>query len=298
MSIVVVGSLNIDRFSMVERLPRPGETVIARQAFTRFGGKGANQAVAAARLGARVAMIGAVGADDSGRAYRQRLETGSIDIRGLVEKPGVDTGAAAIAVEASGENCIIVDSGANGQLTAADVRAARAVIAGASVMLVQLEVPLDAVVEAMRLAQAEGARVVFNPSPWRDDLPWTELALHTVIVNETEARVWLGEQRFPAGLQLGRLVITQGAGPTLRFTSAASISAVPPSIKPVDTVGAGDTFAGAYAVALAEGRALADALRFANAAGATATLHPGAQEAMPDRRTVDELLAVTTPPPA
>jgi ribokinase len=298
MSIVVVGSLNIDRFSMVGRLPRPGETVIARQAFTRFGGKGANQAVAAARLGARVAMIGAVGADDSGRAYRRRLEAEGIDTRGLVAKPGVDTGAAAITVEASGENCIIVDPGANGQLTVDDVRAARALIAAASVLLVQLEVPLDAVIEAMRLTQAEGARVVFNPSPWRDDLPWPEFALHTVIVNETEVRLWLGEPRFPAGLQLERLVLTQGAAPTIGFTSDASVSAVPPSIKPVDTVGAGDTFAGAYALALAEGRSLADALRFANAAGAIATQHPGAQEAMPDRRTVDEMLSATPPPAA
>jgi ribokinase len=290
MSIVVVGSLNIDRFSTVARLPQPGETVTARETFMRFGGKGANQAVAAARLGARVAMMGAVGADNDGRAYQRRLVEEKIDGRGLMEKgEGVATGAATIAVDDRGENFIIVDPGANGRLTATDVRRFGELIRAAKVVLLQLEIPLEAVLEVLRIAHDSGAAVVFNPSPWRADFPWRDVALHTVIVNETEAEAWLGGPRFPRDLRIERIVVTRGAGPTQGLTAGEILSATPPGLQPVDTVGAGDAFAGAYAVALAEGMAFADALRFANAAGALATQKPGAQEAMPDRTAVEKL---------
>lgn len=288
MSIVVVGSLNIDRFSVLARLPRPGETVAARESFTRFGGKGANQAVAAARLGGQVALLGAVGGDEAGRAYRHRLRGEGVGVDGVIEKLGLSTGTATIAVDAAGENFIIVEAGANGRLTPSDVRVFRESIARAKVVVVQVEVPLDAVLEVMHLARAAGVAVVFNPSPWRDDFPWSEVTVHTVIVNETEAAAWLAELRFPTGLALERVVVTRGSGPTLGLTAHESINEQPPEVEPVDTVGAGDAFAGAYAVALAEDRSFAETLRFANAAGALATLRPGAQEALPDRRTVDE----------
>jgi ribokinase len=292
LSIVVVGSLNVDRFSVVERLPRPGETVTARDGFVRFGGKGANQAIAAARLGAQVAMIGAVGADTAGGEYRQRLKQEGIEAAAVVEKAwSVGTGSAVIAVEASGENHIIVHPGANGQLTAADVQAARASIAAATVLLVQSEVPLEAVTEAMRVAEELAVPVVFNPSPWREDFPWTAVKLHTVIVNETELTAWLGEARFPSELRIERVVLTRGGDPTVGLTRDRTLTALPPSIQPMDTVGAGDAFAGAYAVALAEGQAFEDALRFANLAGALATQRPGAQEALPDRALLNACLA-------
>lgn len=291
MSIVVIGSLNLDRCSIVERLPRPGETVSARETFTRFGGKGANQAVAAARLGAGVALVGAIGPDEAGAAYRRRLRAEGIDTRGVIEKgEGPATGAATIAVDANGENFIIVDPGANGRLTAADVRARCDAIAAAKVVLLQLEVPVEAALEGMRLAGEVGVPVVFNPSPWRVDFPWEQVALHTVIVNETEARAWLGEPRFPSELRIERLVVTRGAEPTLGLTARATLSVEPPCVHVVDTVGAGDAFAGAYAVGLAEGMSFEETLRFANAAGALATLRPGAQEALPDRAGVLRLL--------
>jgi ribokinase len=290
MSIVVVGSLNIDRFSRVARLPRPGETVSARESFTRFGGKGANQAVAAARLGGSVAMIGAVGADESGAAYRRRLVGEHIDAGGVLENAGASTGAATIAVDDAGENFILVDAGANGRLAAGDVRRFCGIIENATVVVLQLEVPLPAVLETMRIAAAAGVAVVFNPSPWRADFPWREMKLHSVIVNEGEAAAWLGAPRFPTEARIERLIVTQGAGPTLGITADATVSVAPPKVQPVDTVGAGDAFAGAYAVALAEGQSLGDALRFANAAGALATQRAGAQEALPDRRAVAEML--------
>jgi ribokinase len=295
MNIVVLGSLNIDRYSLVERLPQPGETVLARRSFTRFGGKGANQAVAAARLGARVTMIGAVGADELGEEYRERLAAEAIDTRAItMEAPDISTGSATIAVDAAGENCIIVDPGANARVTPDDIRAAREQIAAARVLLVQLETPLATVVEAIQVAHAAGVAVVLNPSPWRDDLPWGELALHTVIVNETEVQAWLGQPRFPRELAVQRVVVTQGAGPTLGFSASEALEVHPPVIQVVDTVGAGDAFAGAYVVALAEGMGFPEALRFANAAGALATQKSGAQEALPDRAAVTALLAGTT----
>ena len=297
MSIVVVGSLNLDRFMTVERLPRPGETVTARESFVRFGGKGANQAVAAARLGARVALVGALGEDAAGDDYLRRLQREGIDVRGIARKGGgMETGSAAIAVEASGENQIIVHPGANGAVTVDDVRAQRAMFASARVVVLQNEVPLPAVLEAMRLAQETGALVVFNPSPWRADFPWDAVALHTVIVNEHEVRAWLGEPRFPSGWRIERVVVTQGGDPTLGLTPGGTIAVRPPSIQPVDTVGAGDAFAGAYAVALAEGQPFAQALAFANAAGALTTQQPGAQEAIPLRSAVNA--AMKAPPSA
>lgn len=289
MKIVVVGSLNLDRFARVARLPRAGETVLALDTFERFGGKGANQAVAAARLGASVTLIGAVADDAAGVGYRERLATEGVDTTYLFAKHGrVRTGTATIAVDGEGENLIIVDPGANALLTPEDVRRAAPCIAEADVVLMQLEVPLPAVLEAANLAAQAGRPIVFNPSPWQRDFPWTTIQLHTVVVNRGESIAWLGEPRFPAELNVARVVITQGAEGTLALTRHERVSVDPPRVDPVDTVGAGDAFAGAYAVALGEGRSLLEALDFANTAGALATLRAGAQEALPTRHEVEK----------
>lgn len=289
--IVVLGSLNEDRFSLVPRLPRPGETLTGHRAFRRFGGKGANQALAAARLGGSVRMIGAIGADDAGAAYRQRLSAAGVSIEGLIEIPETTTGEATILVDDEGENCIVVVPGANGAIRPDHVLARRHLVENASALVLQLEIPLETVLEAIHLASAASVPVIFNPSPWRSDLPWGEMPLHTVIVNEGEAKDWLGAIRFPAEWPLERLIVTRGGDQIIGLTADERIEIQPPKVRPVDTVGAGDAFAGAVAVALAEGRSFRETLRFASAVGALATLREGAQEGQPTRAEVDALLS-------
>jgi ribokinase len=294
--VVVVGSLNLDLIARVVRLPTPGETVPATSLLRRFGGKGANQAVAAARQGASVTMIGGVGDDTGGAAYRKHLARHEgINVRALRILPGSPTGTALIAVDHFGQNNIIVVAGANARLTAADVRAQAAVIRRADALLAQLESPLPAVLEAMRLARAADVPVVFNPSPLRSDFPWGRVELHTVIVNEPEARRIFGRPadnlaRRPAAWRqklaerrIEQLLITRGARSTLCLTAERFLEVPTLPVRPVDTVGAGDAFAGTFTARLAEGCDLPEAVALANCAGALATLKPGAQEAIPTR---------------
>jgi len=296
--IAVVGSLNVDLIASVERLPRAGETIAASQLARRFGGKGANQALAAARQGAQVSMIGCVGDDADGRAYREHFEREGIDCSGLTVAKRELTGAALIAVDAKAENLIVVAPGANACLRAADVRKQRDKIASAQALMVQLEVPLPAVLEAIRIANRAGVRVIFNPSPWRDDFPWGAVRIDVAIVNDREARSLLRTRSTittPRGaalerLKIGRVVITRGAEPTQCLTVGALLSVPAMPVKPVDTVGAGDAFAGALATGLARRLDLQSAILRANCAGALATLQPGAQEALPTAAQVDERL--------
>lgn len=295
--VVVVGSLNLDLIARVERLPAAGETVAGTALLRRFGGKGANQAVAAARQGANVAMIGCLGRDAGGDAYRRQLARGDgINIRAIHRIPDETTGTALIAVDGRGQNCIVVVAGANARLTPAMVRAHATVIRGAKAMLVQLEVPLPAVLAAMRIANAAGVPVVFNPSPLRPDFPWGRHALHTVVVNEIEAEQIFGHRSddLPrkqavwrarlAEWRIAQLLVTRGARSTLCLTAGTFFSVSTLRVRPVDTVGAGDAFAGAFTARLAEGCPLAQAVALANVAGGLATLKPGAQEAIPTRR--------------
>jgi ribokinase len=295
MDVTVVGSLNIDYIATVERLPAAGETVSATGLVRRFGGKGANQAVAAVRQGARVAMIGCVGDDDSGRAYRQRLRAEGIDVAGVSATRRALTGTALIAVDRAAENIIVVAAGANGELKPAAVRARRQRISSAGILLVQLEVPMPTVVEAVRVANRARAPVVLNPSPLRDEFPWGKCSLDTLIVNVGEAQAIFGLRldHLPVGLvkwqhalvqrQIERLIITQGPKPTVCISAAGCLEVPTLPVKPVDTVGAGDAFAGAFAARRADGEDALSAIRYANCAGALATLKPGAQESIPDK---------------
>ena len=295
--VVVVGALNLDLIAQVDRFPAAGETVPARGLWRRYGGKGANQAVAAARQGAAVTLIGCVGDDADGGTYRQHLARHEgITVRAVRQIPRTPTGTALIAVDQRGQNTIIVVAGANARLTATAVRAAAAIIRRADVLLAQLEVPLPAVLEAMRIANAAGVPVVLNPSPLHPGFPWGRVALNTVIVNELEIRQIFGQaagdllrapqaaRRQLAARRISQLLITRGAQSTMCLTAAQSFAVPTLRVRPVDTVGAGDTFAGTFTTRLAKGDSLAEAVRWANWAGALATLKTGAQAAMPTRR--------------
>jgi ribokinase len=291
--VTVVGSLNIDRLWRVARLPRPGETVFAGETRQEFGGKGANQAVAAARHGAVVVMIGAVGADAEGKLYCEHLQREQVGTEWVAVLPGVATGAAFICIDPRGENQIVVDPGANGRVTAALVTAAlAAVLPATNVLLVGLECPLEAAVAALRAAAAAGVRSVFNPSPVVPEFPWGEVAIDTVIVNEHECAAIFGAPE-PAALarrSVRHLIVTQGAEPTLLITAAGVQTVATHPVVPRDTVGAGDTFAGTLAARLAEGAGWDDALRAANIAAALSTLGSGAQTPIPKRAEVEVAL--------
>jgi ribokinase len=292
-TIAVVGSLNVDRTFRVPHIPAPGETLTAESALTCFGGKGANQAVATARAGGNVRMIGCVGGDDDGRSYRQYLADAGIDTHGIGSAHGIATGSAFITVDDAGENAIVVHPGANHAITTSMIDANAPLFDGIDILLLQLECPLPVVKRAAELARAADARVVLNPSPWSDALHDTAVPVDVYIVNETETRGLTGcdPKEFagrPGDFGCESIIITRGAEPTMVFAGDEMIEVVPPDVAPVDTVGAGDTFTGAFAVAFAEGQSMRMAVDFANHAAALATLAAGAQSAIPDR---DRILA-------
>ncbi len=294
--VAVIGSLNLDYFTRVETLPKPGETVAAERLTLFRGGKGANQAIAAARQGCQVALFGAVGTDEGGAAYRRALEEEGIDISGIRVAPG-ETGTAFITVDDAGENTIVIAAGANAELRRADIARATARIENCGVVLGQFETPAAPLVEAARLANRAGGMVVVNPSPFHPAFPWEEIRTDFLIVNESEALQLLGFEPSPRafedicdrlhGLRAGCLVVTRGGEGTLVFDREEGVLEVPVlPVLPVDTVGAGDAFAGCFAARLAQGEPLASALRAANCAGALTTLGAGAQDPIPNREQV------------
>jgi ribokinase len=271
-NVWIMGSLNVDAIVRVERHPAPGETVLGGPVETRFGGKGANQAVAAARAGARVRMIGRVGDDEEGRRYRDHLARFGVDVSGIRVDGGAATGRAAIAVDAAGENTIIVSPGANAAVGMDDLAGLEGIRPG-DVLLLQLEVDPAVVAEAARRAADRGARVVLNLAPFTivpDDL--LELA-DPVVANETEAAALAALGGSP-----GNLLVTRGAAGSTwgdRTEPAAHVERV------LDTTGAGDTYCGALAAALAAGRRPAEAMRAASKAAAESIAWPGAQPEPP-----------------
>jgi ribokinase len=274
-SIVVVGSANVDIVASVSRLPVPGETVTGAE-LNRFpGGKGANQALAARRLGADVSLVARVGDDAAADEALALLRQGDVDLSECRRIEGAATGTALIAVSPSGENQIIVAPGANRMLTPNDVQAI-----DADAMICQLEVPAAVVVEAARTFPGF---FCVNLAPAAEiDVQVLQRA-DLVVVNETEAR-WYG-----VSLQacVGLVATTRGAGvATLERDGELVAEARPPDVRAVDTTGAGDTFTAALTVSLAEGQEPEQALRFACAAGAVATLKMGAQPSLPDRESV------------
>lgn len=268
--VVIVGSVNVDLVTAVERHPRPGETVLGAGLRRLAGGKGANQAVAAAAAGASVAMIGCVGDDAGGAAYRERLHAAGIDVSGLEVVPGTPTGHALIAVDERGENTIIVIPGANHAMTESTLAPLRSVGEG-DVVVLQLEIPLGVVTVAAETAHARGARVVINVAPYAP-LPRHVLALADPIVANQHEALQLADGDA-AGSSL--LVTLGAAGATWDGETVPAVRV--PERRVVDTTGAGDAFVGALAAALAAGAGRQPALAAAAAAGAAAVRHPGAQ---------------------
>jgi len=300
--ITVVGSLNMDLVVRSPRIPQPGETIIGGEFRTAPGGKGANQAVAAARLGGQVSMVGRVGNDAFARSLVNGLAADGVDHAFVIQDPKAATGVAFIVVDDAGENSIVVASGANMRLSPADVDAAEAAISAADVLLVQLEVPLTAVVQAARAAHAHGAMVILNPAP-ACPLPHELLSLVDVLVpNESETALLT---RLPVGalpeieaaamalcdLGVDTVMLTLGEQGALLVEKGETELVPAFEVTPVDTTAAGDAFVGGFALALAEGRSLTDAVRWGNAAGALATTKLGAQPSLPTRKAVEALIA-------
>lgn len=279
------------------RLPVVGESLISHGFQTFPGGKGGNQAVAAARLGASVTMVGRVGDDDFGRALLRSLQADGVDTAHVSVDPGAGTGVAVPIVLDDGQNAIFAIPQANLNLVAADIEKARMAISAADALLVQFEVGMVATAAAMRAARAAGVMVFLNPAPLAA-FPEGLLALATTIIaNEVEAAALvpeaLGDHPAEAAALariVGSAVVTLGKDGAVFQDGDAPGAAVPPRVAAVDSVGAGDAFCGALAVALTEGRSFAEAVQFANAAGALAVTRRGAQAALPSRVELDALL--------
>jgi ribokinase len=280
------------------RLPIVGESLISHGFRTFPGGKGGNQAVAAARLGASVAIVGRVGDDDFGRALLRSLQVDGVDTSDVSVDTQTGTGVAVPIVLDDGQNAIFAIPQSNLNLGVADIEKARAAIAAADALLVQFEVGMAATETAMRAARAAGVKVFLNPAPLAA-FPDGLLGLATTIVaNEVEAAALVPEARGDHSAEAaalaaiaGSAVVTLGAEGAAFQDGSAAGSARAPSVAAVDSVGAGDAFCGALAVALAEGRSFSAAVHFANAAGALAVTRPGAQAALPTRDEVEALLA-------
>ena len=299
--ICVIGSANVDHTLALPRLPHPGETVSGGMLLTNLGGKGANQAVAARKLGAEVRMLGAVGEDGPGREIRERLDAAGIDVTGIVAVPDAATGTALIFVDAEGRNQIGVAPGANHRLTVEMLRPYEGAIAWADVVVCQLETPLPVVRWALEEAHRHGVRAILNPAPVRE-LPDDLLGLVAYLTpNE-------GEAAALAGIPIGDMDSARGAGRRLLERGAATVIVTLggegalvcqrdrivhfPAFKVavVDTTAAGDAFTGALAVGLAAGGTLDEAVPLAAATAALSCTRRGAQDSLPERADVERFL--------
>jgi ribokinase len=299
--VTVVGSLNMDLVIRSPRIPLPGETIIGSGFHIVPGGKGANQAVAAARLGAQVSMVGRVGNDAFATPLLDSLAAAGIDSACVARDPEHATGVALIVVDDAGENSIVVASGANRQLSPLEVEAASSAIRAAEVLLLQLEVPLETVIRAARIARAHEVQIVLNPAPART-VPTELLSLVDVLVpNEHEAALMAGRSvdDWTRAEAATRSLLSSGAGTVILtlgdrgalLARGQTMERFPAfDVEPVDTTAAGDAFMAGFAVALAEGRALAEAVHWGNAAGALATTKLGAQPSLPTRQALEHLI--------
>lgn len=299
--IVVVGSINLDLVVRCAALPRPGQTVTGDDLAEHGGGKGANQAVAAARLGAHVTLIGRVGGDGAGRRLRDGLAREGVNVPDDLVSAETTSGTAIIAVERGGENHILLVPGANALLTPADVERHADAIRSARVLLLQLEIPTGTVIAAARLAHAAGVKMLLDPAPAPQRLDPALYHVDLLSPNRSEAEALVG-RALPtlddvaaaahelAGRGAGAVVITLGADGALLCVDGATRHLPTFPVDAVDATAAGDAFKAALALRWAEGATLEDAVRFALAAGALAASRPGAQPSLPRRHEVDALL--------
>lgn len=294
--IALVGSINHDLVAGVEHLPRPGETIIGSSFAEVSGGKGANQAVAAARAGGKVTMIGRVGTDSFGPGLLANLADENVDTQFVTETAG-PSGVAIIAVDKQGENSIIVVPGANGFVTPADVESAQKAIAASTMLMLQLEIPIDAVLAAITCAKSAGVPIMLDPAPVPRDWPADLLDVDIACPNETEAEALTGiavvddASAFAAADRLRELgvrtaLVTRGRhGVTIVSDELRDVCRAI-DIETVDTTAAGDAFAAAFAVEVARGQTLSEAVRFASVAGALAASTAGAQPSLPTRNEI------------
>jgi ribokinase len=300
MSIVVFGSINMDLVARTPRLPAPGETLTGHSFQTFPGGKGANQAVACARLGAKTFMVGCVGGDVFGGTLKAQLEAAGVDHTNVEVDAQVSSGVALIAVEDSAQNSIIVVPGANGQVNEKDLLRLESVLEKSKILLLQLEIPLEMVVAAAKIAKEKGVKVILDPAP-AQALPEELYSLIDIITpNETEAALLVG---FPVENQedasravkvleergVGQPIIKMGGKGAFAKIDGKEIVFKTFPVKAVDTVAAGDAFNGALAAALSEEKSIQEAIQWGMAGGALSVTKEGAQPAMPTR---NDLLAI------
>jgi ribokinase len=303
MTIVVFGSLNMDLVVRSPRLPQPGETILGNNFETVPGGKGANQAVAAARLGATTHMVGRVGADDFGEALRQGMAISRVGIDGVAVDHQAHTGIATITVAANGDNQIVVVPGANGQVDQGDITRLTSYLTAANILLMQLEIPVAAVIAAAQRAKAAGTRVMIDPAPAPAALP-SVLYQHTDILtpNQIEASQLVGfpvetvgQARQAAQVLRQRgvatVIITLGKQGVLCATAIETFHQPAFAVDVVDTVAAGDAFNGGLAVALSENKSWREAMIWASATAALTVTQSGAQTALPGRSQVEAFLS-------
>ncbi|MBY0358675.1 MAG: ribokinase [Candidatus Obscuribacterales bacterium] len=301
--VVIVGSLNIDLVMQVARRPQPGETIIGESFNTFVGGKGNNQALAAARAGAQVVMIGKVGCDSFAETISKKLEEAGVNIQGLLRDPETTTGVADILVDATGENSICIAPQANGKLSPADIAQAEPLISSCGIMLLQLEIPMPTVISAAQLAKKHGLTVILNPAPApKAQLPPELLSCIDILIpNQTEAELLTG---LPAGdllaaMEAGtklqkqgikQVLITMGEQGTLVVAENKVATMIPSFVvEAVDSTAAGDAFCGAFAAALAQESNLEKAVTFGCAAGALAATKLGAEPSLPQQSEIEKL---------
>lgn len=300
-SIIVFGSINMDLVTKTPRLPVAGETLTGHEFFTAGGGKGANQAVAAARLGISTQIVGRLGNDDFGRQLLRHLQAADVQTDGVLVDETTSSGVAVITVDDAGENNIIIIAGANGRLNETDVERLRSRLPGAAALLMQLEIPLPTVQLAAQAAQSAGVPVILDPAP-AQDIPSELYPLIDIITpNQLEASQLVG---FPvdgeeAARQASAELQQRGASKVIVklgdrgvFCATAEETFFVPAfwVQAVDTVAAGDAFNGTLAVALAQGRSLREAVLWGTAAGALSATKAGAQPSLPDRKTFEAFL--------
>lgn len=297
MSVIVIGSLIIDNTIYVQKLPERGETTFAKSSLISYGGKGANQALAAHLAGSKVNLIGSVGSDSEGDRYKRHLEQMGIDSSFVTTSQNHETGSAFITVDDSGENSIVVNSGANQNLNRNHIEKSIDLIKTSEIMLLQQEVPKETVQYACEVGKKYGLKIIMNPSPLSPFFDVNNFPSDILILNEVEAEQLSGEKNPLKSMEmfdefeLESVIITQGDGPIIFKNSSERVRQFqPPKVQPIDTVGAGDTFAGTFATALSTKKSITDSIRYAGIAASISVTKPGAQGAMPTKKEIESFV--------
>jgi ribokinase len=300
--IIVFGSINMDLVTKSPRLPMAGETLQGYEFFTAPGGKGANQAVAAARLGIPTQIVGRLGDDEFGRQLQRSLQESGVNTDRILVDQAASSGVAVITVDDAGENNIIIVAGTNGRVNHQDIDRLTDLLPGAAALLLQLEIPLPAVIAAAQAARRAGVSVILDPAPAKGDIPPELYPLVDIITpNEIEASQLVGfpvdgpEAAAKASAELrqwgvGSVIVKLGDRGVFCATGEETFFVPAFSVQAVDTVAAGDAFNGGLAAALAEGRSLPEAVVWGAAAGAISATKAGAQPSLPDRETFNNFL--------